>query len=127
MAKVDGRMDGRGLKHLWRALVYSWRGLVAAFRSETAFRQELLLATLGIPLAFWLGEDGVQRALLVASLLLVLIVELLNSAVEAVIDRFGKEWHPLAARAKDMASAAVFLSLINAAFVWGLIVLPRWI
>ncbi len=120
-------MDGLGLKHLWRALVYSWRGLVAAFRFETAFRQELLLAIIGIPLAFWLGQDGVQRALLVASLLLVLIVELLNSAVEAAIDRFGKERHPLSARAKDMASAAVFLSLINAALVWGLIVLPRWI
>lgn len=116
-----------GLKRLGMSLVYSLRGLGAAFRHEAAFRQELGLAAVGVPLAWWLGQDGLQRALLMASLLLVLIVELLNSAVEATIDRLGRERHPLSARAKDLASAAVFLSLINAALVWGLILLPRWL
>ncbi|WP_019627094.1 diacylglycerol kinase [Thioalkalivibrio sp. ALJT] len=112
-----------GFVRIARALVYSWRGLRAAFRHEAAFRQELALAAVLLPLAFWLGQDGVERALLVASVLLVLVVELLNSAVEAAIDRFGDDPHPLSARAKDMASAAVLVSLLLAALVWGLVLL----
>ncbi|MEJ2479316.1 MAG: diacylglycerol kinase [Acidihalobacter sp.] len=112
-----------GLKRILKSFVYSWRGLRAAFRHEEAFRQELLLVVLLVPLALWLGHDAVQRALLAASVMLVLIVELLNSAVEAAIDRFGAERHPLSARAKDMASAAVFLSFINAAVIWAVVLL----
>jgi diacylglycerol kinase (ATP) len=112
-----------GLKRILKSFVYSWRGLSAAFRHEEAFRQELLLVAVLVPLALWLGHSAVQRALLAASVLLVLIVELLHSAIEAAIDRFGSERHPLSARAKDMASAAVFLTFINAAVIWAVILL----
>jgi diacylglycerol kinase (ATP) len=112
-----------GFRRILKSFVYSWRGLRAAFTHEEAFRQELVLVVLLVPLALWLGHDGVQRALLAASVMLVLIVELLNSAVEAAIDRFGGERHPLSARAKDMASAAVFLSFINAAVIWAVVLL----
>ncbi|MEJ2632105.1 MAG: diacylglycerol kinase [Acidihalobacter sp.] len=112
-----------GFRRILKSFVYSWRGLRAAFTHEEAFRQELVLAALLVPLALWLGHDGVQRALLAASVILVLIVELLNSAIEAAIDRFGGERHPLSARAKDMASAAVFLSFINAAVIWAVVLL----
>ena len=112
-----------GLRRILKSFVYSWRGLCAAFKHEEAFRQELLLVVVLVPLALWLGHDTVQRALLAASVMLVLIVELLNSAVEAAIDRFGGERHPLSARAKDMASAAVFLTFINAALIWAVVLL----
>lgn len=111
----------RGLSRVWHAFGYSWRGLSEAYRRESAFRQELVLVALLLPLAVWLGDGGVERALLAGSVLLILVVELLNSAVEAAIDRFGDERHPLSARAKDMASAAVLLSFLLAAVVWGLI------
>jgi diacylglycerol kinase (ATP) len=100
---------------------YSLSGLVAAARHEGAFRQELILAALLTPLALWLGDSGVERALLIGSLLLVLIVELLNSAIEAAVDLVSLENHHLAKRAKDIGSAAVMLSLANAALVWLLI------
>ncbi|WP_018872677.1 diacylglycerol kinase [Thioalkalivibrio sp. ALJ16] len=112
-----------GPARVLRAFVYSWRGLRAAFRHEAAFRQELALAVVLLPLALWLGQDGVERALLAASVLLILVVELLNSAVEAAIDRFGDGHHPLSARAKDIASAAVLVSFLLAALVWALILL----
>lgn len=115
-----------GYERILKSFIYSWSGLRAAFRHEEAFRQELLLAVVLVPLALWLGNDAVQRALLAASMLLVLIVELLNSAIEAAIDRVGAERHALSARAKDMASAAVFLSFINVAVIWATILLPRW-
>lgn len=92
--------------------------MVACFHGEAAFRQEVGLCLLLVPLAFWVGENEVERALLIGSLLLVLIVELLNSCVEAVVDRAGREFHELARRAKDMGSAAVLISLVNAALIW---------
>jgi len=90
---------------------------------EAAFRQELLLCIILAPLAFYFGRTGVEKALLLGSLLLILIVELLNSAVEATVDRIGEDEHELAGRAKDIGSAAVFLSLVNAAVIWLLILL----
>ena len=96
-------------------------GLKAAFTQEAAFRQEFLLCIILAPLALYLGETGVEKALLLGSLLLVLIVELLNSAVEATVDRISKDQHELAGQAKDMGSAAVFLSLLNVMVVWLLI------
>lgn len=96
-------------------------GLIAAARNEDAFRQELILAAVFVPLAFWVGRSGVERALLVGSVLLVLVVELLNSAVEATVDRISFENHHLAKRAKDIGSAAVLLTLLGAAATWLLI------
>jgi diacylglycerol kinase (ATP) len=110
-----------GLTRIIKATGYSLAGLKATFVNEAAFRQELALCLVMIPAGLWLGETGVERALLVASLLLVLVVELLNSAVEAVVDRFGHENHELSGRAKDIGSAAVFVSLANVLVVWGLI------
>lgn len=109
----------KGLVRLWNALGYSRQGLAAAWRHEAAFREETLLALVAVPLGLWLGQTGVERALLLGSILLVLIVELLNSAVEAVVDRVSIEHHELAGRAKDIGSAAVLVSLVGAAVVWG--------
>ena len=114
----------KGLVRLWNALGYSRDGLVAAWRNEAAFREELLLALVTIPLALFLGQTGVDRALLVGSIILILIVEILNSAVEAVVDKASPEKHELAKRAKDMGSAAVLLSLINAAAIWACVLWP---
>jgi diacylglycerol kinase (ATP) len=108
-----------GWRRIVRAAGYSSLGLQAAWQHESAFRQELTLAVLLLPAALWLGETPLAVALLVAALLQVLIVELLNSAVEAVVDRIGDEHHELAGRAKDMASAAVALSIALLVLVWG--------
>lgn len=116
MARYSPPQD-RGIRHLLQAAGYSLKGLQAAF-SETAFRQVLLLLLAGAPLGLWLSETRIERTLLVGSLLLVLVIELLNSAVEAAVDRINHEYHPLAGRAKDLGSAAVFMSLVLAAFVW---------
>lgn len=110
-----------GLKRIIKAGQFSWQGIKAAFKYEEAFRQEILLVLAMVPLAIWLGETGIERALMIASVILVLIVEILNSAIEAVVDRFGMEHHELCGRAKDMGSAAVLFSLINVAVVWLLI------
>jgi diacylglycerol kinase (ATP) len=118
------RKGKTGLLRLVDAARYSLAGLGAAIRHEDAFRMELALCAVLAPLGLWLGETGVQRALLVGSLFLVLIVELLNSAVEAAVDRVSFDEHPLAKRAKDIGSAAVMLSLVAAAAVW-LLVLAR--
>ncbi|MBU1190397.1 MAG: diacylglycerol kinase [Gammaproteobacteria bacterium] len=112
-----------GWRRLLNAAGFSWQGLVAACRFEAAFRQELVASLLVIPLAVWLGATAVERALLIAVWLLVLITELLNSSIEAVVDRIGDEHHELAGRAKDVASAAVLIALINAAVVWALVLL----
>ncbi len=104
-----------------RAASYSIAGLRAALRKEAAFRQEVILFVVLAPLAFWLGRNGIERALLLGSLLLVLIVELLNSAVEATVDRISKKHHRLSGRAKDMGSAAVYLSILLAALTWLLV------
>ena len=110
-----------GLRRIWNALFYSIDGIRAAFRHEDAFRQEALLALVLIPAAFFMPADGVGKALMIASILLVLVVELLNSAVEAVVDRISLEHHRLAKRAKDIGSAAVLVSLLNVSIVWGLV------
>ena len=110
-----------GLRRLINATGYSFEGFKAAYQNEDAFRQEVLLAVVLIPLAFVLEAQGIARALMVASVLLVLVVELLNSAVEATVDRISLENHALAKRAKDIGSAAVMLSLINLAAVWALV------
>ena len=104
-----------------RAAGYSIAGLQAALRKEAAFRQEVLLFGLFAPIGVWLGRSGIERALLVGSLLIVLIVELLNSAVEAAIDRISKKSHKLSGRAKDMGSAAVYLSILLAILTWALV------
>jgi len=114
-----------GLQRVINATRYSLEGLAAAARHEDAFRQELMLAAVLVPLGLWLGNDGVERALLVGSVLLVLVVELLNSAVEATVDRVSLEDHQLAKRAKDLGSAAVMMSLFSVAVVWLLVLLPR--
>lgn len=110
-------------RRLANALRFSLAGLRACYRHEEAFRVEVLLALVLAPCALWLGESGLERALLLAVVLLVLIVELLNSAVEAVVDRVGPEYTELSARAKDLGSAAVFCSLVTVVVVWGLVLL----
>jgi diacylglycerol kinase (ATP) len=117
------KRGGKGVGRLYRAFGWSISGLKATFHHEAAFRQELLLCLILTPMAFYLGRTGVEKTLLLGSLLLVLIVELLNSAVESAVDRISLEDHDLAGRAKDMGSAAVFLSLLNMAVVWLLVIL----
>jgi diacylglycerol kinase (ATP) len=114
------------LQRLWAATGYSSQGLKAAWIHETAFRQELLLALLLAPVACWLGTTMTQRALLIFSLVLILVVELLNSAIEATVDRIGSEHHKLSGQAKNMGSAAVLVALIAAAGVWILVAWQRW-
>jgi diacylglycerol kinase (ATP) len=115
------REKPRGLTRVLRAAGASWKGLLGAYREEAAFRQELGLSVLVIPLGLWLGRTGVERALLIAPMLLVLIVELLNSAVEATVDRIGLERHVLAGLAKDIGSAAVLMSFVLLGVVWLLV------
>jgi diacylglycerol kinase (ATP) len=116
-----------GLQRIINAWGYSMAGFRACFKHEEALRQEVYTLTVLIPLGLWLGNDGVERALLVGSLLLIPLVELLNSAVEAVVDRFGGEHHKLSGRAKDIASAAVFLSITMAVITWFLVLSPRFL
>ena len=119
---VESSHKGKtGLRRIWNAFLYSYAGLRAAFKHEDAFRQEVLLAVVLIPAACVVPVSGVGRALLVAVVLLVLIVELLNSAVEAAVDRVSLDDHRLAKRAKDIGSAAVFIALLNVAVTWGLV------
>ncbi|MDX8411102.1 MAG: diacylglycerol kinase [Mariprofundaceae bacterium] len=113
--------DTSALSKLIQAGAYSWQGLKAAW-SERAFKQELWVLALVAPLSCWLGEGPVEQTMLIGSWLLVIIVELLNSAIEAVVDRIGPETHELAGRAKDMGSAAVLCAIILAAFVWGMLI-----
>ena len=113
-----------GLRRLINATGYSIDGLAAAARHEDAFRQELILAAVLVPLGLYFGASGVERALLVASVLLVLIVELLNSAVEATVDRVSLDDHNLAKRAKDIGSAAVLIALVLLALVWAIVLVP---
>lgn len=115
----------RGLIRIFRATRYSLQGLAAAWRHEASFRQETVLVLLLLPLAVWLGETALEHAVLLGSLFIVIIVELVNSAIEAAIDRHGDERHELSGRAKDLSSAAVLLSLLMLAVVWGLIAAER--
>ena len=112
-----------GLSRIWNALFYSFDGLRAAIKHEDAFRMEALLSCSLIPIALCLEINAISKALMLATVLLVLIVELLNSAIEAAVDHTSIEQHPLAKRAKDIGSAAVLLSLVNAALVWLIILL----
>jgi len=123
MPSPNGLFD---LRRVWRAAGYSVSGLKAAFANEAAFRQEVALFVLLAPLGLWLGRNGVERSLLIGSLVLVLIVELLNSAIETAVNRIGNEPHELSGRAKDIASAAVFLSLLLVALVWVLVLFDRF-
>ncbi len=111
----------KGLSRLVKATKFSWQGFKAAFTNEQAFRQEVYLAIILIPLAIYLGDNGIERALLISVVLIILIVELVNSGIEAIADRVSTDHHELSGRAKDVGSAAVLLSLINAAVVWGLV------
>ena len=112
-----------GIRRLLAAFAYSMQGIGAAFRHEAAFRQELLLALILIPIALFVDVGGAAKAAMIASVLLVLVVELLNSAIEATVDRISLEDHELAKRAKDFGSAAVFFSLLNVGVVWALVLL----
>jgi diacylglycerol kinase (ATP) len=122
---IGDRPKPTGFVRLWRAFGNTWKGYVGAFREEAAFRQELALCALLFPVGLWLGEDGVERALLVAPLFIILIVELLNSAVEATVDRIGLERHELSGLAKDIGSAAVFTSFALLVTVWALVLWER--
>jgi diacylglycerol kinase (ATP) len=114
---VNLQKTRKGLSRVWHATGYSIAGLHAGW-GETAFRQEALIAMLMLPAAFWLGQTWLETAVLCASVVLVMIVELLNTAVETAIDRIGPEWHDLSKRSKDMGSAAVLLSLLLCAGIW---------
>jgi diacylglycerol kinase (ATP) len=115
-----GKTGATGLRRIINAFGYSIKGMRAAFKHESAFRQETTLLIILLPIAFLLGQNIVDYSILIGSLLLVIIVELLNSAVEAVVDRVGDEHHKLAGRAKDMGSAAVFISLVNVIVIWSM-------
>lgn len=117
----------RGWRRIIFAFGYSMKGFKACYELEEAFRQEVFVLILLIPLGLWIGQSPVERAMLVGSLLLVPVVELLNSAIEANVDRVGLERNELSARAKDIASAAVFMSIAFAATIWGLLLIPRWL
>jgi diacylglycerol kinase (ATP) len=114
----------QGLQRLKLATLNSLRGLHHCYRGEAAFRQETWLTLVLVPAALWLGDDGVERALLVGSVLLVLIVELLNTGIEVVVDRIGMEHHRLSGYAKDLGSSAVFFSLVLVVTTWVLVILP---
>ncbi|WP_075182884.1 diacylglycerol kinase [Pantoea sp. 1.19] len=116
--------NATGLTRIVKAAGYSWKGVRAAWRHEAAFRQELIAVAIAILVACWLDIDTLSRVLMIGSVVLVVVVELLNSAVEAVVDRFGGEWHELSGRAKDMGSAAVLITLLLAVYVWVALLWP---
>jgi len=117
----------QGIDRIFKAFGFSMKGFRAAYVNEAAFRQETWLASILIPLGLWLGPTPLDKAILVAVILLVLMVELLNSGIETIVDWVSTDHHELAGRAKDIGSAAVFLSLINVLIVWGLVLLPRYL
>lgn len=110
-----------GFTRIVKASQYSWQGLCAAYKHEAAFRQELWASVILIPLGLWLGQNGVEKAMLVGTVILLPLVEILNSAIEAVIDRIGEERHELSGRAKDMGSAAVAIAIVLLIVVWVLV------
>ncbi|MBM4212170.1 MAG: diacylglycerol kinase [Gammaproteobacteria bacterium] len=124
MTKTD-RQKPTGLIRLVNASGDTWKGYVGAFREEAAFRQELALCVVLFPLGLWLGQNGIERALLVGPIFIILIVELLNSGIEATVDRIGLERHQLSGLAKDLGSAAVFTSFALLAVVWALVLFDR--
>jgi diacylglycerol kinase (ATP) len=117
--------ERRGVKQLYCALIWSWQGLRAAFRFEASFRLEVYVAVVAIPLGLWLGQEPLGKVLLAGTPLLLLSVELLNSAIEAIVDKVSPEFSEMAGRAKDMGSAAVFMLLLLTALTWALLVGPR--
>ena len=121
-----GKPGNTGIRRILRAFVFTAQGFGHAWKHEAAFRQEVALTVVLAPIAIWLGQTVVERALLIGVCLLVLIVEFLNSAIEAAIDRFGEEQHELSGRAKDLGSAAVFVSLVLVAIVWGSVAYQRF-
>ena len=125
MADSLGSNAPRSPFRAWQAFLWSMQGLRATWSVESSFRLEVYLFVLLAPLAAWLGATGVERAILIGSMMLVLIVEVLNSALEAIVDRWGPEHNELAGRAKDMGSAAVFLSDMNVLICWGFLLVPR--
>ena len=125
MADGKATLLPRGPIGVWRAMRWSLQGLAIALQTESSFRLEVCLFVPLCPLGLWLGQNGVERAILVGSLIMVLSAELLNSAVEAVIERYGAEHHEMAGRAKDMGSAAVFVLIVNVLLCWGLLLVPR--
>lgn len=122
---MANRNQTNEFERLIRAFNYSIAGLRATWRNEAAFRVEIILFAIMAPLALWLGSGAAERALLLGSLFLVLIVEVINSSIEAAIDRIGTEHHTLSGRAKDMGSAAVLLTLLNALVIWGVILAEK--
>lgn len=122
-----GDGTNRGFKRLVNAFYYSMAGFKAAWINEEAFRQELLSGIIVVPAGFFIGATGTQRAILIGSYLIIPLVELLNSAIEATVDRFGNERNELSGRAKDIGSAAVFLSICTAVIMWGLIIWERFL
>ena len=124
-AAVNPQKNRRGFTRIWHAAGYSLAGLRAGW-DETAFRQEALASVVLVPAAFWLGRSWTEMVLLFATVTLVLIVELLNTCIEAAIDRIGPDWHDLSKRAKDMGSAAVLLSLLLCAGTWALALINRF-
>ncbi len=117
--------NATGLVRIIKAAGYSWQGLRAAWQYEAAFRQEAVTALITLVIACWLDVDAITRVLLIGSVVLVVVVEILNSAIEAVVDRIGQERHPLAGRAKDMGSAAVLITILLALFVWVTLLWPQ--
>lgn len=127
MSEHNNKPGATGLTRVINAFGYSMKGFRAAFINEAAFRQELFLFLVMTPAALWLGENGIEWALLIGSLFLVLIVELVNSAIEAIVDRVGSDFHELSGRAKDIGSAAVTVSLLNVIVIWTLLLYDRFI
>jgi diacylglycerol kinase (ATP) len=123
---TNAQKQRRGVSRMWHALGYSLSGLKAGWE-EAALRQEMLAAMVLLPLSFWVGRTWVEVALLSGTVLIVLVVELLNTGVESAIDRIGPEWHELSKRAKDMGSAAVLLSLLLCAGTWAAAITARWV
>ena len=121
-----GKPGNNGIRRILRACVYSAQGFAHAWKHEAAFRQEVILTLLLAPVALWLGQTPIERAMLIGVCFVVLIVEFLNSAIEATIDRFGQEQHELSGRAKDLGSAAVFVSLALVVLVWGSVAYQRF-
>ena len=127
MEQMKNPYKHTGFRHFVKAAGYSWTGLKAAWANEAAFRQEVVLAVILLPLGFLLGRTGIERALLISSWLIVLIVELLNCALEAAVDRISLDRHMLSGRAKDLGSAAVFMSIVLALLVWILVLSDRFL
>ena len=127
MSEHNNKPGATGLTRVINAFGYSMKGLRAAWINEAAFRQESLLFIVMTPLALWLGENGIEQALLIGSLFVVLIAELMNSAIEAIVDRVGSEYHELSGRAKDIGSATVLIALANVFVVWVLVLYKQFI